>query len=102
MLNEVADGTRHLASGMSVKRRARLTWRVGGGLSKRRGRASPPAPLRVDVERPHLALHHLRPDHHLLYRVKAGQVVHGVEEDALHDGAQAPCPGLALDRLAGD
>src|SRR5215204_3257240 len=59
-------------------------------------------PVAVDEKRLRLALHDLGADDYLLDRVEAGQVVHGLEQDALHDGAQAARAGLPLDRLTGD
>src|ERR1700724_3333969 len=56
----------------------------------------------VDVERRCGALHNFPGDHHLLDAFEARQVEHGVEQDALHDRAQPPRAGLAVDRLAGD
>src|SRR6266545_5050754 len=56
----------------------------------------------VDIERPCGALHNFPGDHHLLDAFEARQVEHGVEQDALHDRAQPPRAGLAVDRLAGD
>ena len=41
-------------------------------------------------------------DHHFLHVSQGRQVVHGVEQDAFHDGAQAAGAGLALHGLAGD
>src|SRR3954447_6913716 len=57
------------------------------------------APVAVDEERTRLALHDLGPNDDLLDGIEPGQVIHGVEEDALHDGAQAAGARLALDGL---
>src|SRR5262245_55467881 len=54
----------------------------------------------IDVERTRRPLDHLARNHHLLDAFEAGEIEHGVEQDALHDGAQASRAGLALDRLA--
>ena len=56
----------------------------------------------VDPQRTGLAFDHLGADHHLFDAAQARKLEHGVEKDALHDGAQAPGAGLALDRLLGN
>src|SRR5580700_1110358 len=56
----------------------------------------------INVEWRRDALDDLLGDHHLLDAVQARQVEHGVEQDGLHQRAQAARPGLALHRLAGD
>src|SRR5262245_37760918 len=56
----------------------------------------------IDVKRTRRPLDHLTRDHHLLDAFEAGEIEHGVEQDALHDGTQPARAGLALDRLAGD
>src|SRR5882724_2882302 len=56
----------------------------------------------VDIERPCGALNNFPGDHDLLDAFEARQVEHGVEQDALHDRAQAARTGLALDCPAGD
>ena len=48
-----------------------------------------------------LSLDDLLVDHHLLHVAQAGQVVHGVEQHILEDGAQAAGAGLSLHGLAG-
>src|SRR5829696_3654514 len=58
--------------------------------------------VRVDEQRARLAVDDLGPDHHLLDRIEARQIVHGFEQDAFHDRAQAASAGLSLDRLPGD
>src|SRR5581483_11705363 len=59
-------------------------------------------PVGVDVERPRRSLHDFPGNDHFLDPFQARQIEHGVEQDALHDRAQAARPGLAFDRLAGD
>src|SRR5271156_5809144 len=55
--------------------------------------------LGVDVEGASLAFDDLGTDHHLFDAVKSRQFKHRVEQDALHDRAQAAGPGAPLDRL---
>src|SRR5215217_6339861 len=52
----------------------------------------------VDVEGPRGALDDLLRDHHFFDPLEARQIEHRVEQDALHNRAQPPRPGLALDR----
>src|ERR1700704_3743012 len=56
----------------------------------------------VDAQGPCAALYDLWADDDLLHPFEAGQLEHGIEEDRLHDGAQAPGSGLAVDGLAGN
>ena len=51
----------------------------------------------VDVERPGSTLDDLFRDYHFLNVLKARQIEHSVDEDALHDRPQAPGPGLRLE-----
>src|SRR5690606_29818552 len=60
------------------------------------------AAVRIDEQRLATAFHNVPVDDDLLDAVQAGQVEHRLEQDAFHDGAQAPRTGLALDRLLGD
>src|SRR4051794_32902245 len=73
-----------------------------GGFALRSARAGGAGASSVDIERPRGALHNFPRDHHLLDTFEARQLEHGVEQDALHDRAQPPRAGLAVDRLAGD
>src|SRR3954447_2695114 len=79
---------------------ARLSSRKGrrSGTHARRGFL---AAIRMDEQRPRLAVHHLGADDDLLDRIEARQIIHRVEQDALHDRPEAAGAGLALDRLAG-
>src|ERR1700681_2883016 len=54
------------------------------------------------MQRWRFSLFYLRRDHPSLEAFEARQIEHGVEQDALHDRAQAARPGLALDGLAGN
>src|SRR5262249_28799662 len=56
----------------------------------------------VDVERTRRSLDHFLRNYHLLDALKARKVEHGVEQDALHNGAQPTRASLALDRLLGN
>src|SRR4051794_31951037 len=56
----------------------------------------------VDLERGRATFGDLLVDDALGDAVERGQLEHGVEQDALHDGPQAARTGLALDRLLGD
>src|SRR5690606_31875683 len=58
--------------------------------------------LRVDVERTGRTLDHLVGDDDLADAFQRRQFEHRVEQDLLHDRAQAAGAGLADDRLAGD
>src|SRR6202167_3676815 len=58
--------------------------------------------LGIDIERPGLALDHVRADDNLLDTVQAWQFEHGFEQDRFHDRAQAARAGAAVDRLLGD
>ena len=71
-------------------------------LPLRRARAGVAGASSVDVKRRCGALHNFPGDHHLLDAFEARQVEHGVEQDSLHDRAQPPRTGLAVDCLAGD
>src|SRR6266540_226418 len=75
---------------------------VAPRLALRCARACVAGASAVDVERPCGALHDLLGDHHFLDTFEARQVEHGVEQDTLHDRAQAAGAGLAGDGLAGD
>src|SRR5580692_11708399 len=55
-------------------------------------------PVGIDVERPGAALDDLARDDDLFDAFQARQVEHGVEQDHLHDRAQAARAGLAVDR----
>src|SRR5580692_3082845 len=59
-------------------------------------------PVGIDVKRPGAALDDLARDHDLFDAFQARQVEHRVEQDHLHDRAQAARASLAVDRLAGD
>ena len=72
-------------SGRSVRRIGRRRWVLFN------------RPFAVDVERPGIAVHYSLGDDHLLDPVEAGQVEHRLEQDRLHDGAEAAGAGLALD-----
>src|ERR1700687_1587503 len=88
--------------GALLPAKAGISTGIRGRLPLRRARAGVPCAVGIDVERPRGALDHFLGDHHLLDPLEARQVEHGVEQDALHDRAQAPRPGLAIDRLSGD
>src|SRR5580704_49360 len=93
-------------------RRLRDAATVGAANRTRRGSATSGArpagiagavrPVGIDVERPGAALDDLARDHDLFDAFQARQVEHGVEQDHLHDRAQAARAGLAVDRLAGN
>src|SRR5271157_2171857 len=57
--------------------------------------------LGVDIKGASLAFDDLRTDHHLFDTVESRQFKHRVEQNALHDRAQAAGPGAPLDRLLG-
>jgi hypothetical protein len=56
----------------------------------------------INIEWRRGALHDLLRNHHFLDPLEVGQVEHGVEQNGLHDRAQATRPGPPLDRLGGD
>src|SRR6185503_11757547 len=59
-------------------------------------------PFAVNVKRPGIAVHYIARNDDLLDPVEAGQVEHRLEQDRLHDRAEAACAGLALDGALGD
>ena len=81
--------------------RGRVNKRTGGPVL-RCARVRVAGASTVDVERPSGALDDLPRDHHLFDPFETRQVEHGVEQDALHDRAQAASASLAVDRLAGN
>src|SRR5262249_1156916 len=56
----------------------------------------------IDAQWPRSTLHNFGTDHNLLNPLEARQLEHGVKQDRLHDGTQAPGSGLTIDGLAGD
>ena len=63
---------------------------------------SPVAAVGIDVERTSCSLDDFFGDDDFFDPFQAREVEHGVEEDALHDRAQAAGAGLAVDPLSGD
>src|SRR5262245_52150834 len=71
-------------------------------LKQSRARALLADPVGIDPQRARAALSHLRPDHHRLHPLEAGELEHRVEQDRLHDRAEPASAGLAVDGLARD
>jgi len=51
----------------------------------------------MDVERAGPTFDHFGIDRHFFDATQVGELEHGVEQDALHDRAQAACAGLPLE-----
>src|ERR1700736_5009274 len=78
-----------------------------GNVGARRGRSSGTLPhiaasIGVDVERLGASFHDFLVDDHAADAVETRKLEHRLQQDRLHDGAQAARAGLAVDRLVGD
>src|SRR5690606_24346821 len=77
----------------------RPLWPLAGGKSGRGARVA--TPVGVDVEGLGSPFRHLSVDDHFLDAFKAGEVEHGVQKDAFHNGSQATGARLASYGLLG-
>src|SRR5471032_880509 len=68
----------------------------------RRGGSDAFLALTVHIERLGAALDHFTVDHHFVDPVERRQVIHGVEQNCLHDRPKATGAGLAQDRFLRD